>query len=1213
MKKSCLLITVCCLVGITAFTQTVNPVLINLKQLADFELSHPDLPGRCATCPKKEKDGGWKGLKDMQVPKGATIKIQSPGNLRPAAPNNPATPNRPQTPSPTPNQTFLGHIDQGQSIPPDTHGAIGPNHVVTATNDFLIVHTKSGNVLSTVSIGTFAGVPNTCDPYIQYDPKSQRWFYVAIDCGGQDNNRLAVLVSASDDPAGNWFRYSFVPNLPGGAFSLDHPYLGFDDRWLVVSGRKFPGSASFSGPVLFIMDKANLIANGAIVFGTNAQAIEKTAADGDSPLPVTVFGNNPNVNTFYVLQNWNAASSTIRLSTVTGNIPNATWNTTTAVFPSGGAAYTSSPGDIAEQTGESRKLATNDARISSGVMVNGNIWCAQHVGISPTNVAVQWWQLDGLSGGSFGNILQRGRIGDGIANNYRWFPSIAVNKSEDVIIGYTVSSNTSRVSSAYSFRTNATPVNTMMDEYIYKVGLSTYYKTFGSSRARWGDYSHSAIDPVDESLWTIQEYADLRLGTADNDSRFGVWWAQVLPLSALFQTDVSIGSVTEPASGLICNTLITPKITIRNIGLDTLKTVEVGMILDGVPLGNITVLNNLSLVTFASSPVISLLPDVAPAPGLHTLLVYTANPNGKADDRTSNDTTTVIFTIAPTLSLPYAESFETLPFPPANGSAVKNENAGSVTWRRTTQAGNPGTASMILNAFNYQDIGQRDLYQSPKINVAILDSVEVNFNVAYKTYDGSSDSLLVLYSPDCGKTWLPTGYVKGGAELSTSKGSTTASFIPTASEWRSEKVILKNFCETNLQSVILGFQSYNDFGNNIYVDGINISGFASASRNIVLNAIDAPPLAVCDNSLSPAVRFSNAGADTIRSLKINYRVDGGAVTTFNWTGSLPKCSSASLVLNPATTTAGTHVLTVFTTDPNGLGDLVTFNDTLRKTFTVYNTTPLPAPVSEDFETTSIPRNNWGIQNPDGLKTWERTTATAKTGVASLWINNPATGNTTKAIDHFITPIVANSISIDSMFVSWDYAYKAGASYPGSTVLPLDTLEVLVTKDCGVSFTSVWKKWGEELQTVNDPNYSNTTTFTPNSATEWKAGRIYLTPYVGAETFQVYFSMKSNQQNNLYLDNVNISSKTLPQRLKNQGYLIYPNPFHQSFLVHHSFPPVELQSMQVFNSAGQLVWHKRYNGNANTEINIDLDNMSGGVYILKMMYSNKMVVERIVKR
>ncbi|MBC7890514.1 MAG: T9SS type A sorting domain-containing protein [Ferruginibacter sp.] len=1212
MKKYLFIIELCFIAGVATMAQTASPVLINMKQLSDFEINHPELFKPCTACTKKEIDGGWKGLKDMPVPQSANIKKQYPDNSGTVIPGNPLSANRPQTQSPAPHQTFLGQIDAGQTIPPDTHGAVGVNHVVTATNEFVRVHTKTGTVLTTASIASFAGVSNTCDPYILYDPSSKRWFYSAIDCSGQNNNRLAVVVSASEDPTGNWFRYSFVPNLPGGPFFLDHPYLGFDDRWLVISGRKFPNSGSFAGTVLFVLDKATLLANGSLIFGTNAQAIEKTTADGDSPLPVTLFGINPNPNTFYVLQNWNAATSTIRLSTITGNVPNATWNSATAVFPSGGASYASSPGDIAEQSGETRKLSTNDARISSGIMVNGNIWCAQHIGISPTNVAVQWWQLNGTAGVSFGNILQRGRIGDGIANNYRWFPSIAVNKSEDVIIGYTVSSNTSRVSSAYSFRTNLTPPNTTLEEYIYKVGLSTYHKTFGGTRARWGDYSHSAIDPLDESLWTIQEYADQRLGAADNDSRFGVWWAQVLPVSSLLQKDAGIGSIVEPVGGLICNTSITPKITIRNMGTDTLKTVEAGMLLDGLPLGAIARFNNLSLASFVSSPVITLSPDFTPAAGAHTLQVYTINPNGSPDLKTNNDTATIIFTIAPTLVLPYNESFESTPFPPANGSDIINENAGSVTWERSTLAGNPGKACITLNAYNYTEHGQRDIYQMPKLNVAILDSVEINFNVAYKEFAGSADSLLLLYSPDCGTTWLPTGFAKGGTGLSTSAGTIASGFVPTATEWRTEKVVLKDFCSKNLKSIMIGFQSYNDFGNNIYVDGINITGFESARRNMVLNAIIEPPLALCTNSLTPAVSFSNDGLDTIRSLKINYQVDGGPVISFNWTGSLAKCNTASIQLNTAVAVAGTHVLTVFISEPNGLADQVTSNDTLRKTVTIYNTTPLPTPVIEGFESANIPGDNWGIQNLDGLKTWARSTTTSKTGIGSLWINNPASGNANNATDNFITPIVANIPLVDSMFVSWDYAYKAGAGYPGSTVLPVDTLELLITQDCGISFTSVWKKWGKDLQTVIDTNYSNTTSFVPTLSVEWKTGRVYLTPLIGSASFQVYFSSKSNKQNNLWLDNINISAKTLPQRLKNQGYLIYPIPFRNSFLIHHVLPPVNLKAVQVYNSAGQLVRDNRYNGNANTEVNIDLGNLASGVYVLKMIYSNKIVVERIVK-
>jgi hypothetical protein len=105
--------------------------------------------------------------------------------------------------------------------------------------------------------------------------------------------------------------------------------------------------------------------------------------------------------------------------------------------------------------------------------------------------------------------------------------------AEDVIIGYSSSSNVMRVSAAYVTRQASTPINTTDDELVYKTGLDRYWKDFGSTRARWGDYSHSSLDPSDNSLWTIQEYADLTAGPIppDNNSRFGMWWAQV-PVSA---------------------------------------------------------------------------------------------------------------------------------------------------------------------------------------------------------------------------------------------------------------------------------------------------------------------------------------------------------------------------------------------------------------------------------------------------------------------------------------------------------------------------------------------------------------------------------------------------------------------------------------------------------------------------------------------------------
>ena len=71
----------------------------------------------------------------------------------------------------------------------------------------------------------------------------------------------------------------------------------------------------------------------------------------------------------------------------------------------------------------------------------------------------------------------------------------------------------------------------MRDPVIYKEGEDYYSKTFSGTRNRWGDYSHTVIDPVnDRDLWTVQEYARLRVGTTGqgtNDSRWGTWWAKL--------------------------------------------------------------------------------------------------------------------------------------------------------------------------------------------------------------------------------------------------------------------------------------------------------------------------------------------------------------------------------------------------------------------------------------------------------------------------------------------------------------------------------------------------------------------------------------------------------------------------------------------------------------------------------------------------------------
>jgi hypothetical protein len=112
---------------------------------------------------------------------------------------------------------------------------------------------------------------------------------------------------------------------------------------------------------------------------------------------------------------------------------------------------------------------------------------------------------------------------------------------------------------------------------------------------------------------------------------------------------------------------------------------------------------------------------------------------------------------------------------------------------------------------------------------------------------------------------------------------------------------------------------------------------------------------------------------------------------------------------------------------------------------------------------------------------------------------------------------------------------------------------------------------------------------------------------------VFFISRSNHQNNLYLDNINIFGKILPERLKKQGYLIYPSPFHDQFIIRNLEEPVTLKSSALYNSIGQMVWMQEYNGTAYKEIYVNTSKLPKGLYTVKLFYTDKTVVEKIIKQ
>lgn len=448
--------------------------------------------------------------------------------------------------SPALASSFKALEDNNTAIPPDTNGAVGPNHLMVVLNSQIRIQTRAGATVSTASMDGFwasvpgpwaAGTPNAFDPRVLYDPFSSRWIFTAMADSNAATSAILLAVSQTNDPTGAWRLYKVDADSTNAAWA-DYPSVGFNKNWIVVTVNMFGvGGTGFKRTNIYAFNKANLYA------GTGSFKLF-TDANGATMAPAVTFDNA--LNTMYLVEDWDGHTQ-LRISSLTGT-PAAPAYSATHYFPTTAAANAwtfQAPGgnDFAPQLGTAQRIQTNDARVQNVVYRNGSLWCAQTIFLpnsaTPTRSAVQWWEL-----APTGTIKQRGRIDDSTGQKFYAFPSIAVNKNGDVLIGYSRFSGQQYAGTAYAFRAKADPVNTLRTEAVLKAGGDDYFKTFGGTKNRWGDYSSTVVDPANDlDMWTIQEYADLASGGA---SRWGTWWGRIR-LAAT--PSIGLGTVTATDNG----------------------------------------------------------------------------------------------------------------------------------------------------------------------------------------------------------------------------------------------------------------------------------------------------------------------------------------------------------------------------------------------------------------------------------------------------------------------------------------------------------------------------------------------------------------------------------------------------------------------------------------------------------------------------------------
>jgi hypothetical protein len=454
-------------------------------------------------------------------------------------------------PSPSTSASFLASDDSGR-IPPDTHGAVGPNHLMVVHNGRVRIQNRTGSVISSVALTTFwssltSAPTDIFDPKVLYDPYGNRWMITSAAQRTSAGSSILIGVSQTSDPTGNWNLYR-VDADSADVLWADFPSIGFNKNWIVVHANMFPivdGTGSFISH-LYVFNKANLYAGGQGLY-----TLIKAPNLGGSIVPAITYDST--ISTLYLLQNWNGSSNGsgyLGLYSITGAVGSEVLNVANTTSPTligtpnpwaAGAPTVSGTDDFAPQLATTLKVQNNDSRIQNVIYRNGSLWCVHTLflpaGSSPTRTAIQWWEISPT-----GTVRQRGRIDDATGNTFYAFPSIAVNSVNDVLIGYSRYSASQFVTANYSFRAGTDPLGSLRDDTVLKAGEASYFKTGSATppRNRWGDYSSTVVDPTnDKDMWTIQEYAATPAGGND---KWGTWWGRISSLSAAPTLQLSAAS-----------------------------------------------------------------------------------------------------------------------------------------------------------------------------------------------------------------------------------------------------------------------------------------------------------------------------------------------------------------------------------------------------------------------------------------------------------------------------------------------------------------------------------------------------------------------------------------------------------------------------------------------------------------------------------------------
>ena len=418
------------------------------------------------------------------------------------------------------------------SNPPDTNGRVGATQYVQWNNTSFAVFNKTtgallfGPVAGNTLFQTLGGVcasHNDGDPTVAYDLLSGRWilaqFVVQAPAGTASHE--CVAISATSDATGSYYVYDFLTDPTN---FVDYPKIGVWPDGYYMTGHVFNAAGtSLVAARVYAFERSQMIQGlparqVSADLPTNGGSVQYgfLPADLDSLTPP------PAGEAEFILGPGNLTNQTAstRVAVTWGATP--TMTLTSAIITTVGITVANCVGSASARrcAPQPPPAVSTDAvdnlrshymyrlayRNFGGSPVQESLVVSATSQGTPNNHnAIKWMEFrnDGTSTAT-PTVFQSGTFDPDLT--YRFMPSIAMDSSGDIALGYSGSSTTVFPGIFATGRLVTDPINTMGAEttVFAGVGVQIPGATAGN---RWGDYSAMTLDPVDQcTFWYTNEY-----------------------------------------------------------------------------------------------------------------------------------------------------------------------------------------------------------------------------------------------------------------------------------------------------------------------------------------------------------------------------------------------------------------------------------------------------------------------------------------------------------------------------------------------------------------------------------------------------------------------------------------------------------------------------------------------------------------------------------